>query len=375
MDLLSFFLLIIIININFSQGNNIIQIPIGTGNFENISTKYGYINYSFYKNYIPTYRWLLPNVKYILKGIKNLSLMNFKDERHCLFEIFGLNKDNLNLTFEGSEFDEYNNLLCKLFYKTNYIDKMIYSIGMNEKNELYKFYGGIPENLTKNLNKITFNNKTDKLSKISFELNNGTNYTLNIKKDYLFKIDDTIDFLFCLPFNIFNTFKELFVNETLDIFYQSDAIYQRNYIYYLNKTEKDLFPKSISFKIGNKNIILKKNQMISSDFILKNSSFFLLLISSKDCYDNNIFFGKKFLEYFNFYEEDLESGEYNLYLNKSNENIIKEEERQNIILNSHSKNQINIIIFIFTACTFTLFLFRQYQRNKANESFNYYFEI
>ena len=377
MNTLSISLLIIIYNINLSQTNNIIQIPTGEGSFVNIQTKYGYINYEFHKGYIPNI-WPDPFIIYKLEGIKNLSLGNF-DDFHInfgdSFEIFGLNKDKLEMRVSGHEFDDCNDLLCKIFYRTNYIDKMLYSFGINERNELYKFYGGIPENLKKNLNKITFNNKTDKLSEINFELNNGTNFTLNIKRDYLFKIDDTKDFFFCLPYNIFYTFKELFTNNTLEIYYPNDIVYQKTLLYYLNKTEKEIFPKSISFKIGNKNIILKKDQMISLDYINKNSSFFLLLINSEPCYNEKMIFGKKFLEFFNFYERDLESGEYNLYFNKSSENIIKEEEKENILLNSDSKNQINIIIFIFIACTLTLGIFRQYHRRKANESFNYYFEI
>ena len=377
MNTLSISLLIIIYNIDLSQTNNIIQIPTGEGSFVNIQTKYGYINYEFHKGYIPNI-WPDPFIIYKLEGIKNLSLGNFDDFHFQFgdsFGIFGLNKDKLEMRVNGHEFDDCNDLLCKIFYRTNYIDKMLYSFGINERNEFYKFYGGIPENLTKNLNKITFNNETDKLSEINFELNNGTNFTLNIIRDYLFKIDDTKDFFFCLPYNIFYTFKELFANNTLYIYYPNDIVYQKTLLYYLNKTEKEIFPKSISFKIGNKNIILKKDQMISLDYINKNSSFFLLLINSEPCYNEKMIFGKKFLEFFNFYERDLESGEYNLYLNKSSENIIKEEERENILLNSDSKNQINIIIFIFIVCTLTLGIFRQYHRSKANESFNYYFEI
>ena len=107
----------------------------------------------------------------------------------------------------------------------------------------------------------------------------------------------------------------------------------------------------------------------------KNLSLFLLFINYDSCAGGKIIFGNKFLKLFNFYEEDLELGEYNLYLNKNSEDIIEEEGRKNIIINSDSKIQINIIIFIFIVCTITLVLFRQYHRNKSIESYNYYFEI
>ena len=377
MDILSISFLIIIFNINFSKANNIIQIPTGEGSFTNISTKYGYINYEFYKSYIPV-RWPVPLIMYKLEGIKNLSLLNnFIDlQLGDTFEIFGLNKDKLKMAFEGHEFDDLNDYLCQIFYKTHYIDKMIYSIGNNEKNEFYKFYGGMPENLTNNLNKFTFSNENKKLSEINFELNNGTKLTLNINRDILFQIDDHMNSFFCLPYNIFHTFEKLLVKDAEEYDYIPDnAIYSRTKIYRLNETQKNLFPKSISFKIGNKNIILKKNQMISLDDFNKNLSLFLLFINYDSCASGKIIFGNKFLKLFNFYEEDLELGEYNLYLNKNSEDIIEEEGRKNIIINSDSKIQINIIIFIFIVCTITLVLFRQYHRNKAIESYNYYFEI
>lgn len=99
-------------------------------------------------------------------------------------------------------------------------------------------------------------------------------------------------------------------------------------------------------------------------------------IESKPCYDSNkIKFGVKFLELFNYYEFDLMSGEYNLYLDK-NKYYIFEEENKKIILND-SKTQINaiIILFIFVMLCFTLVIFKEYHRNKKIESFNHYFEI
>ncbi len=118
-----------------------------------------------------------------------------------------------------------------------------------------------------------------------------------------------------------------------------------------------------------------KNVLVSLDFINKNQWSSLLFISSSSCWERQILFGKQFLKLFDFYEFDLESGIINLYLNKNKEYIFEEKEKQNIILNSGSKIQINIIIWIFIVFILTLVVVRQYHRNKSIESFNYYFEI
>ena len=51
---------------------------------------------------------------------------------------------------------------------------MIYSIGYYDENyESYKFFGGTPQKIIKNLKKFTFNNKTDFISKIEIKFDNG----------------------------------------------------------------------------------------------------------------------------------------------------------------------------------------------------------
>lgn len=144
--------------------------------------------------------------------------MNFSDIHHeHAYKIF--NKDYLEMTFYWSGIDEFNDVLCKIFYNTSYIDKLIYSFGKNDKNELNKFFGGISENLTNNLNKFTFNKEDGKLSEIKFELNNGTNLAININKDLIFEISKDRNTFIRLPEDIFNIFENLFFKDAKELFY------------------------------------------------------------------------------------------------------------------------------------------------------------
>ena len=187
MNTLSISLLIITFNINFSKANNIIQIPKGKKICNNISTRYGYINYSFFTDCQATYIHYVPYSYYTLEGIKNLTLVNLSNfhNANLFYEIY--DKENLGMKFLFSESDSFNDVLCEIFYNTSYIDKLIYSFGKNEKNELTKFYGGIPQKLTKNLNKFSFKRKTERLSEIKLELNNGINLDIiDIDEDFFF---------------------------------------------------------------------------------------------------------------------------------------------------------------------------------------------
>ena len=114
-----------------------------------------------------------------------MNLSNFHNA-NLFYEIY--DKENLGMKFLFSESDSFNDVLCEIFYNTSYIDKLIYSFGKNEKNELTKFYGGIPQKLTKNLNKFSFKRKTERLSEIKLELNNGINLDIiDIDEDFFLK--------------------------------------------------------------------------------------------------------------------------------------------------------------------------------------------
>jgi hypothetical protein len=154
------------IAINSKKNNSIITIPNLEGRYENISTKLGFINYEFRVITEEVIKWPLSFCFYRLEGIKNLDLLNLTEFKNCNTKIHCKNKDSIQLDFLFSSQDIYNNLICKILYKTKYIDKMIYSYGIiNNRN--YKYFGGIPENIikAKKLKKFTFN-KDDRVSKI-----------------------------------------------------------------------------------------------------------------------------------------------------------------------------------------------------------------
>ena len=148
-------LLLLLYFIYSYEENSIIKIPNKKGNFYNISTKYGLINYKFTHDCYELFKWPLPFVQINLEGIKDLSLFKLpKDGLNEQYILYGENNNSIRIQYLHREIDIFNPLLCELFYKTKYIDKMVYSIGYFEKNRPYKFFGGIPENITKNLKKL-----------------------------------------------------------------------------------------------------------------------------------------------------------------------------------------------------------------------------
>ena len=84
---------------------------------------------------------------------------------------------------------------------------MIYSIGYYENNESFKFFGGTTKKIIKNLNKFSFNNKTDFISTIDIINNNEKIITINIEeKNKRFRFNEEYGNMFGLPSNMFNIF-------------------------------------------------------------------------------------------------------------------------------------------------------------------------
>ena len=100
------------------------------------------------------------------------------------------NNNSLQIILEHDSPYKFNNLITRLFYETNYINKMIYAIGYNNnyniedleiiEKYLSIFYGGIPNYIIKNLIKYTFL-PNDKVYEIDISYNNGTK--VNIPTD------------------------------------------------------------------------------------------------------------------------------------------------------------------------------------------------
>ena len=358
--------LLILLNCSFSlEENSIIRIPNKEGNFKNISTKNGFINYLFYhRNSEDICNMIF--ITYVLGGIKNLNLFELPQKtNNNEFNIYGNNNDNLEIVFYNEETDTHNPLLCQIFYKTKYIDKMIYSIGKNEYREPYKFFGGTPQNITKNLNKFTLNTK--EITEIKIEFANGTNYIIDEFDNKLVEFKEGESSMLCLPEDILIQFQKLFLNQFKECTYNF-KLFEGSGVYKLNEGQKKLFP-NINFKIGNKILILNQENAFWPKYITED---IYLFINSRPC--NNFVFGLKFLQLFDVSEFNLDSGEINLYLNKNKNYIVDEKENYK---NENLKSNIHIIFIIFSIFIFsiTLTYSKKYVKNKKIEYYNYYYEI
>ena len=347
--------------------DSIIRIPNKQGLFYNITTKYGNITYEFHNSKIVLvtsnlYEHNTPYILYKLGNMKNLDLL--KLPKNTDLKRFTKNNNNLELSFEYQERDRYNPLICEIFYKTKYIDKMIYSIGKDENGMPYKFFGGTPQNITKNSYKYTFNNKANKIIGIDIEFNNKTKYNIDLKnKNELFEIKEDFYSMICLPENILTKFTELFLKDYKVYDYQYE-VFRSYYIYKLTDEQKKLFP-TILFKIENLNFTLNnKNIIFNHADDSKEGNY--LFINKVPC--NNFIFGLKFLELFDISEFNLESGEINLYLNKGNNALAGKG-------NNIDNYSIIIIVLSFFGISMIIILVRIYNKNKKMEYYNYFYDI
>ena len=367
MNLFLIIIIIIIYIIKSHDENSIIRIPNKEGIFKNITTKNGFINYKFYCRNDDEICSML-YITYIIEGIKNINLIKLKDKPLISkFNIQGKNNDTLQLIFFNEERDIYNPLFCEIFYKTKYINKMTYSIGKNEDNQPYKFFGGTPKNLIKNLNKFTFYTNSSKIINIKIEFNvknsNETKYIINnFDNDFVEFREDEYS-LICLPENILYQFKNLFLYNFEECIYNY-KIFNSLGTYKIKRKDKNIFP-NISFNIDSKIFNLNKENAFWYNYEDESLYFF---INKSPC--DNIVFGLKFLELFNFREFNLENGEINLYLDKKKNYMVEKGDRK-IILNSCI---FIIIILSFLLFSFTLTKGKNYYKNKKLEYYNYYYD-
>jgi hypothetical protein len=352
----------IVINCKKGEDNSIIRIPNKNGSFPNITTKHGLINYEFSHGNIVLrtnnfYDDVTPYIFYKIAGMKNLDLLTLPKNNGL--NRFTKNKDKLDIMYEFQQKDRHNPFLCEIFYNTKYIDKKIYSIGKDENGSPYKFFGGTPKSVIKNLNKLTLNNKTNKVTEIKIEFNNNTNYIINLVKNISVDIKEDFYSGICLPENILSEFKVLFLNQYNEFKYDYE-IFRSYYIYKLNEEQKSNFP-NIKIKIGNKNFIFNKDNIINfldNNYEDKN----YLFINKVSC--DNLTFGLKVLELFEVSEFNLESDIKNLYLNKTS-NLIETKD-----------NKITFVILLIYFVLFVLVLSANiYYINKNKEyyyNYSYY---
>ena len=349
--------------------NSIIKIPnVKQKIIKNIKTKNGLIEYGF-ETIIEDTGLCVPSIfsQCHLSKMKNLNLFELpKKTAFKEYIIEGKKKDILNIKLEKNINDECNPLICEVFYKTKYIDKLVYSIAKNEYNESYKYFGGTPKNLLKNLNKFSLNNKTEKISEINIKLNNGKNKNIKLNlEESSFEINEGKDEIICFPEKILKEIQKLVFNKyNRAIFYYD--LYFGTYIYSLLHEQINTFPE-ISFKIGNKIFTLNKDNAFLKG---KNETHYFLFINNYSC--NKFIFGLEFLELFDIREFNLENQEIYLYLDKNKNYLIEEKENKKNILNS----KLNIYIFFSFIIGVIIFSLKKiYHKKKRIEFYNHYFDI
>ena len=376
MKIKSLLSIIFFIAINSTKNNSIIRIPNLQGRYENISTKIGFINYEFRVFTTEAIKWPVSSAIYRLEGIKNLNVLNLTEDNNCYIKIYGKNQDSIQLEFHFFSQDIFNDKICKILYKTKYIDKMIYSYGIiNQRN--YKYFGGSPENIIKGqkLKKFTFN-KDDRVSKIIIRSPEGSYTeihgneifeTLNGKERSI-KISDKDNFMVCIPNRHTKLLKIYKIGEYLE------EIYKRYSYLQLDKRQQKCF-ESISFMIGNKNITLNKDKIL---FQSEGTDNYFLAISINNC--NEFTFGKKFINLFEISEFNLETKEVNLFMSEKNKIITETEvnnENKKEVINSNIiyNYYIVIIVLSFIAFMMSITLVKNYHKNKKIQYYNEYFNI
>ena len=354
-----FSIIFVLIKSKKEEDNSIIRIPNKNGSFPNITTKHGVINYEFSHGYIILrtgnfYEDVTPYIFYKLIGMKNLDLLTLPKNNNL--NRFTKIKDQLDILYEFQQKDRHNPFLCEIFYNATYIYKKVYSIGKDENGNSYKFFGGTPKSIIKNLNKITFNNKTNKITEIKIEFKNKTNYIINLDKNLSIDIKEDFYSGICLPENILTEFKGLFLNQYNEYKYDYE-IFRSYYIYKLTEEQKNNFP-NIRIKIGNKIFIFNKDNIIN--YLGNNHEDNNYLFINKISCDN-FTFGLKVLELFEVSEFNLESGIKNLYLNKSS----------NLVEIIDNKITFVILFIYFTLFVLVLSANIYYINNNKEYYFNY----
>ena len=376
---LIFFLSIISISITISSNleENIITFRrYSMRKTENITTKYNNISIQFDSKYDKKNdMWYYI---YIIENLKNLNLFSFPD-LNCTYELYGANNNTLKIIFKNEIINKYNNLITRLFYEIKYIDRMIYAIGYDGyyckydgnyyehmdfvTNFKFRFYGGAPNRITKNLIKNSFSPK-DTVKEININYLNGTKINIQIDKEKkgsnLVEINEN-NFFICFPEYILEQIKDFILK---DLKVRKGGIGLDDYLMYdINYKVFNSFPENITFKIGNRIIIIYK-EYLSPDFRHND-----LFIQYTPC--EHFVIGYPFLRFVDMREYNFETNETNLYLRKNNSIIIEEKEMK---INSY---KISYFIFVFMAISLinVLIFWRKKNREKNAEEFKEYYII
>ena len=371
------FFFILFFSIYCFNEDEIIKLPLNSKG-EYHSSKYGFI-YQLDFSFNNDIGWLPTTYYYIykFKNMKNLHLFDIKkltsNKMPFHYEIYEYKKDEIHLSFSffenepSVELDGYFKIICEFFYQIKYINAKILSIS---EDLSFRYLGGTPENLIKNLAKYTFN-LNDTLFGIELIFENKNNYNkYDIKPNFTMNNEVEItdnSHLICFSNDIFTKFQKILFQYYKKSEYKLDKEYPYYNIYNLNENQKNIFPE-IKFKIGNKSFSFAKDDLIFEDSYIhkrgnkieKECNYFLL-IKNTPCEKNIL--GLKFLEKFKIREYNLEANEINLYLEKNNKFITIENSQKN-----NSFNNIPFIIFLFLVLIIIMI------HLKINKQNNKYFE-
>ena len=139
-------LIIILIILSHCYNQKIISFPDNVNEYK-IKTNDGFIHLKKSQN-------SEDNLSYLyLIGVKNLNKYTPPKTKEISFFI---HNDVIKFTIFDNNMNKLNPLLCELFYQTNYINKKIYSVENDARNNPYKYFGGTPSELIENLNKFEF---------------------------------------------------------------------------------------------------------------------------------------------------------------------------------------------------------------------------
>ena len=230
------------------------------------------------------------NCNYLtLIGVKNLDLYTSPDTKEIKIDI---HNDIIKFEIYDNNINKLNPLLCDLFYQTHYIEKKIYSVENNERNNPYKYFGGTPQRILKNLNKFEFLNNLE-IPAIYLLRNYQEEEKEENYNTIIFNPQDILEFNEGFEKNCAKSMIEEFGT----IFWEFDIIKFR--------FEDDYKDKIITFR----------NKKSEKDY--KGS--FGNLFYDDPC--DNLVLGSKFLDLINIREFNLETGRVTLYTTDDNDAI------------------------------------------------------
>ena len=352
----SIFILLFILSY---EENEIIRIPYFAKDEEIISTKLGYIYYKEkmieplyeYKTcYVVDYQYLAQYYSNSTQKFINLTYLG----RKALTSVV-IMKKNYRI--------EFYQMLCNTLFEEKYINKSIISIGPDENNEAFVFFGGMPQNLIENHQKYIFKSYySHNISNINIS---DMNFVFNDGKEINIKLNDL---------NVSNNNRTIFQirEDKSGMIILPKKIYEsffKEYEDYLELSKNKKYLKNnyfLSFKIGDKLINIKYDGDI---YKLISRSYTELLMPEKD-----FMLGNDFLELFDYREYNFIRKEFIGYLKKDKNYTIEINEiNKNIIIKSDVKFDF-ILLFVFIMLSIIAFV-KNYHKYKNIEYYNYYYNI